>query len=364
LPVKQHFVFYANASAQIGSGHIMRLLAIAQVCMQKSIKVTFLCTQCPDALQQRLISEGFGLQILPLTFTLNDIQRELQQKHAHAIFVDDYQITLTQWQVFKGLNALLVNLDDNLDDQPLVSDLIINPAADANAQRYAQRAPAAKLLLGPQYTYLRQEFAEQTFVNIDQRTQILITLGGADVKNMSYWLVKQIAEKLPHVDICILLGALNTTALAALKGLCERLPRVTLIHHSNHVANLMMQSGLAITAAGGTLGELASMGVPSIALVSSDNQLPALKSPLLNTWYTCVDVRNFDAPAADPEANLSQAHSPIECLPSQAILDDVVSQVAELWPDLCKRQQMSDYARQIIDSCGCERIVQATLQQL
>lgn len=350
LQGKRHFVFYANASAQIGSGHIMRLLAIAQVCIRQSITVTFACTQCPESLQQRLMSEGFLFILLPQHFTHEDIRKH----EPAAIFVDDYDISQRQWQVFKNTKALLINLDDNLDKSKLISHVIINPAADANEPDYKLRAPEAKFCLGPEFTFLRQEFAEQAFVCIDQRDQLLITLGGADVKNMTYWLAKEIIQTLPNVNVCILLGALNTSALPLLNSLCERHSKLKLIHQSEQVAAVMMQSGLAVSAAGGTLGELASMGVPTLALVSSNNQMPALESPLINTWYTALDARDFEAPIVND--NLA--------LQSQALVDDIVLQVHELWRDLCKRQRMSAYARQIIDSHGCDRIVQTVQEQL
>ena len=357
LPAKQqaqsslsselHFLFYANASAEIGSGHIMRLLAIAQVCVKQSIKVSFICEQCPAPLQQRLRDEGFFVELYPQGMLPSD----LQKFQAQVLFVDDYHLNQSQWDCFQALNILLVHLDDNIDNSGLVSDLIINPAADANENSYRLRAPHANFCLGPQYTYLRQEFAEQKLVmqnaNIAEREQILITLGGADVKNMAFALSKALLKKLPLVKICVMLGALNTSRLASLQALANEHANFCLIQQSKNVAKIMSRTGLAVSAAGGTLGELASMGVPTIALVSANNQMPALHSPLLNTWYRAIDVRGYKetiANSQEPTAN-------------SIIIEEIIAQVHELWRDLCKRQSMSDYARQIIDCQGCERIV-------
>jgi UDP-2,4-diacetamido-2,4,6-trideoxy-beta-L-altropyranose hydrolase len=357
-----HFVFYANASPLIGSGHVMRLLAIAQRCKEYSINLTFAYTACAQTMLERLKREGFACVSLPAAFTQEDIDGLV----ADAIFVDDYDLTTEQWQVFETTPALLINLDDNINDGPALGDIIINPAADANENDYSARNLSAQLCLGPSYTYLRDEFAKEVCSELASREQVLITLGGADVKNMTFNILVDLLANLPpelhDLKICVLLGSMNTRAKDRLLNICDENMNVSLIEQSEQVATLMNNTGLAVSAAGGTLGELACMGVPTLALVSSDNQESALKSPYLNTWYQAIDVRPFVGPATtqfDDVQNQGQ-------LPAQdrAILATITSQVYELWRDLCRRQKMHNAARQIIDSDGCSRIVKCVLKQL
>jgi spore coat polysaccharide biosynthesis predicted glycosyltransferase SpsG len=364
----KHFAFFANASSTIGAGHFMRLFALAQACAKRcqasvvengkaqtrvNISITFVSTQCPSYLQQKLNKEGFSFVELPSAFTLDD----LSQLSAHVIFIDDYFLTAKHWQMFIDTGALLVNIDDNTHQEPLLSHVIVNPAANASVPLYRQRAANAVLCLGYDYTLLRQEFIQQAFIPIQQRQQILITLGASDVKNMSYVLALSLLEELTRsTQVCVLLGGLKNQAADKLESLAAQYHNLQLVQQSNSVAQLMMHSGLAITAAGNTLSELASMGTPSIALVSVDNQQAALEPLPTNTWFTAIDVREFEPNiTVDSQEPLDQATA------NKLMVDQITEQAMQLWRDLCKREQMSNQARQLIDGKGCARIVEQVL---
>ncbi|MFT6268039.1 MAG: UDP-2,4-diacetamido-2,4,6-trideoxy-beta-L-altropyranose hydrolase [Alphaproteobacteria bacterium] len=349
-----HFVFYANASSTIGAGHIMRLFGIAQVCIKHGIKVTFASCECPSYLQDRLHQAGFKYVSLSSSFS----NVEITSLKANVFVIDDYNLQAQQWQCFVASGALLVNIDDDTHQQPLLSNIIINPAATAQEQAYKERAPQAVLCLGAKFTLLRQEFIQQAYTKIEQREQILITLGGADVKNMSYVLALSLLKRVSKsTQVQILLGGLHNSNSRAFHDLKQQYSNLHIIEQIHNVAAIMMQSGLAISAAGGTLGELARMGTPTIALVSVDNQKAALTSAHANTWYKVLDVREYEADQGHygtlEHANLSTQ-----------LIKEITTQTYELWRDLCSRKRMSDQARQLIDGQGCQRVVEQILNAL
>lgn len=351
----QHFVFFANASPTIGAGHIMRSMALAQACLKRGIKVSFASYECPEYLSDLLRKEGIAVISLPSTFTHN----QLQALNASVFVIDDYCLSQEQWHYFKSTHSLLVNIDDNLNNDSLISDLIINPSSTATEKSYRKRAPQANFCLGPKYSLLRREFVEQSYIDIEHRNRILITLGGADTKNMSLALVQAILKKqFNDAEIHVLLGGLNSQSLKPLQLLANEHSHLFVIEKSQHVAELMMQSGLAITAAGGTLNELACLGTPSIALVSADNQKAALY-PQLNpgqsrSWFCARDVRGY----------VANADEQTDVVRNAQIVEEVTSVAHELWRDLCKRKYMNTHARQLIDGLGCDRIVEQILQSL
>ena len=55
----RHLIIRADASTAIGSGHIMRCIALAQAWQERGGPVTFLSHCQNEALQQRIIKEGF-----------------------------------------------------------------------------------------------------------------------------------------------------------------------------------------------------------------------------------------------------------------------------------------------------------------
>lgn len=347
----QHFVFFANASATIGAGHVMRLFALAQACVMKGVKVSFANYECPDYLLEVLRQEGFAIINVPKDFT----RAHVQAFDAEVIVVDDYCLSNEQWRYLQENDALLVNIDDELDNEELLSDIIINPSASATTSHYKKRAPQATFCLGPAFALLRKEFTEQAFIDVEQRKSILISLGGADVKNMSLALTHSLLENRQiDADIYVLLGGLNKRFLASLHTLSEEHDNLFIIEKSQQVATLMMQAGLAISAAGGTLAELASAGTPSIALVSVDNQKAALSTQPSGASYYVFDVRTYIVDEKGPNDRSYNAK----------IIEEITAQAGELWRDLCKRKRMSTQARQLIDGKGCERVVEHILRCL
>ncbi|WP_168195158.1 UDP-2,4-diacetamido-2,4,6-trideoxy-beta-L-altropyranose hydrolase [Shewanella sp. SNU WT4] len=362
MPAKAHIAFYANNSHLIGAGHIMRLYALAEVAAIY-FDVTFLYKTCSEALLNKLKQANFTT--VQIDAPIN--HQQLQRLGFSALFIDDYALTLAEWQQLRLLDTYLVKLDDALDNAPILADLIINPAPNCSAAYYQALAPKAQLCLGPTFTYLRQEFAQTHYQMIAQRPNILISLGGTDTKSLALPLVTALMAALPDVQMQLLLGKTHQDQ-AALTTLAKHKPNLSLICDPPSVAAIMMQSGLAISAAGGTLGELASQGVPTLALVTVDNQVAAMTSPLNNTWYRAIDVRTFVSSGFDANGfNTSGFHSPVTQVPppgsiSQSainhdLLNVINAEALSLWHKKCLRQTMSDIARQLIDSQGCQRVI-------
>ncbi len=339
LQDKARIVLYGNSSQQIGAGHIMRLLALAQAA-QTQFEIVFIYKTCSDLLLQKLHLQGFSTHAI--NSPLN--RRELMDLKPTALIVDDYYLTTSEWRILENLDIYLIKLDDALDNNTFTADLIINPAPNAPVDKYKQFAPTATLCLGTKYTYLRQEFTLCGFIPLAKRKNLLITLGGTDSKSLALPISKLLLDSFPEIEIQLLLGTVHQHQLL-LEKLQKEHANFHLIYNPKSVAEIMSLSGLAISSAGGTLGELASMGVPTLALITVDNQLPALTSPLNNTWYYAIDLRNFENEDSDTSQN-------------QDILNQIKEQVLILWHDTCKRVHMSEQARQLVDTKGCQRIIE------
>lgn len=374
-----NFVFYANASAQIGAGHVMRLLALAEACQainnehckeqSRKITLTFVAHTCPQVLQDKLGRHGFTCTFIPEHFSCEDFQ----DFSADVIFVDDYFLSQQQQQVFKDSSAFIVKLDDNYSDEHteslLIGDLIVNAASNANKtpikNNYLQANPNAIYCLGLQYALLRQEFSQKSIAPLASRQQIFVSLGASDVKNMLCPLISELIKYFQQsltVDICVLVGGLNEQALSYLQYLATLHPQLKVYSHSDQVAQLMLQSGLAISAAGGTLNELASAGTPALALVSVENQKAALQSESDDLWFESIDIRDFPRLQYNTENNIDFKQAlPI---PAMQTIEKICRQSHKIWNDLCKRESMSKIARQNIDGLGSRRVIEKLLTAL
>lgn len=338
LQVKNRIVFYANNSHEVGAGHVMRLYALAQAA-QERFEILFIYKECTSNLIKKLHSEGFATQ--KITTPLQ--HDELVSLHASAVFIDDYYLTACEWKTIANIAWFVVALDDEINTDVLLADLVINPAPDTNLSEYKKRAPTAAFCFGPQFTYLRREFSSCSFIPLQSRDIILLTLGGTDSKSLALPLCKALLALPNKFKIQLLLGKVHQDQ-EKLEQLQAQFPDFCIVCNPRSVAKHMMQAGLAISAAGGTLGELASLGVPTLALVTVDNQLPTLLSANAESWYRAIDFRNFDAADETSQHNIQ-------------LLKTMTEMVQDLWRDNCSRLYMSEHGRQLVDSRGCQRVI-------
>jgi len=338
LPGNPTLAFYANASAKIGAGHVMRLIAIAQAA-KVNYRILFYYRFCDSVILDKIKQCGFITQKLNKDLSFSQIE----SAQPIAIFIDDYQLNANDRIQLSALNCYKALLDDNLEHDIKYADLVINPAPNAKLDEYKIRAPNAVFCLGPQYTLLREEFTHVQPAGILQRPKVLITLGGTDIKSLALPLCKCVLAALPTVDILLLLADRQHPNISELEQLARTNATFNIVINPPSVARIMADAGFSISAAGGTLGELASLGVPTLAMIVADNQVGALTSPLNNTWYQTVDLRSYTLGAITQE--------------NHTLLTGIKSICQNIWYDKCRRKKMSDFASQLIDSQGCRRII-------
>lgn len=329
---------YANASSLIGSGHVMRLIALAQEAQQQ-YEIIFCFHTCPDPLLNKIKQLGFTA----LRIEQKSGFSSLEKLKPVAIIIDDYQLSPLQHRQLAALDCYIVMLDDDMGHDIQYADLVINPSPNAQQAQYQKRAPEAIFCLGPKYTLLRAEFSQINPIALSQRNNVLVVLGGSDIKQLALPLCRLLLDNLPSVNISLLLGNDQHPKMEMLNQLAEENDSLNILINPPNVASVMACSSLALSGAGGTLGELASLGVPTLALVMADNQILALTSPLHNTWYQAIDLRRYQ-----PHHNDST---------NQSLLTEIKLTCKTLWYDKCRREQMSKYASQLIDTNGCQRII-------
>jgi len=329
---------YANASPLIGSGHVMRLIALAQEAQQQ-YEIIFCFHTCHDSLLSKIKHIGFTTMQLEENAGFSP----LEKLKPVAIIIDDYQLSAFQHTQLAALDCYTVMLDDDMGHDIQYANLVINPSPNAQQAQYQKRACDAIFCLGPQYTLLRAEFSHINPIALSQRNNVLVVLGGSDIKQLALPLCRLLLECLPSVTISLLLGNDQHQNMEALNKLAKENNSLNILVNPPNVASVMARSSLALSGAGGTLGELASLGVPTVALVMADNQILALTSPLHNTWYQAIDLRRYQ-PHYNDWAN-------------QSLLTEIKLTCKTLWYDKCRREQMSKYASQLIDTNGCQRII-------
>lgn len=335
----------ADASPAKGTGHIMRCLALAEALRGQGAEPVFASLEITPSLRTRLADEGFSHQALTGddAAELLDLARRLG---ASGLVVDSYWLD-AGWRsaVRPGFKAVLA-LDD-LADRALYADLVWNPAPGAAALPYEGLAPGARLLAGERYLLLRREIALAAAAPrpaLAERTCILLTFGGSDPAGLTVPVVKRLAPLLPAgVRLEVVAGGSNP-ALDCIRAACARFPdNVRLQVDSRQMGALMAAAGLAVTAGGGTVAELAALGVPSLLAVVADNQVPAADDARARGWAAVLEARADRA----------------------AVANAIAGTALDLWADLPARAEL---ARRIaaggIDGQGAERVAKVLLERL
>ncbi|AUN32248.1 UDP-2,4-diacetamido-2,4,6-trideoxy-beta-L-altropyranose hydrolase [Niveispirillum cyanobacteriorum] len=333
----------ADASPAKGTGHIMRCLALAEALRAQGDHVAFVTAEITPSLADRLAADGWGHYIVTGDGPAAMLELSNRLK-ADALVVDSYWLD-TDWRaaVRPGFRAVLA-LDD-LADRPLHADLVWNPSPLAHTLPYDRLAPGAGLLFGDAYLLLRQEIARAALgprLPLADRDSILLTFGGSDPAGLTVPVVKRLAPALPagmHLDVVA--GGSNP-ALDCIRAACARFPDQVRLHvDSRRMGELMAGAGLAVTAGGGTVGELATLAVPTLLVVVADNQAPAADDARAKGWAAVVDARGHRMAA-----------------------DSIVERTLSLWSDLCTRTTLSHrISAGGIDGRGAER-VSAALRNL
>lgn len=338
-------VIRADASVAMGTGHVMRCLALAQAWQDSGGKVTFAAAELTPAIARRLHDERMEIAELGSASTrahdAHEVVALAHERRATWVVVDGYQFNSAYQQGIKDSGLRLLLLDDTGQCGPYCADFVLNQNAYASEEMYFSRDPATKLLLGPHYALLRKEFMSWRNWRRDFPTvarHLLITMGGSDPENFTARVVSAAhALDLKGLEITVVIGGSNTHT-DPLYELVSRFPRnIRLQVDANNMAELMADADLAISAAGTTCYELALLQVPMVLIGLAENQLPTARA--LANAGAAIDVGWFH--------NFEQQRFGLL--------------VRRLISDCELRRSVAENARRLVDGLGAHRVCQFLL---
>jgi UDP-2,4-diacetamido-2,4,6-trideoxy-beta-L-altropyranose hydrolase len=281
MAADKHLIIRADADDRIGTGHIMRCLALAEAWNAKGGSANFVTNCRIEGIQQRIQKKGFEVSTLLRIYPHSgdwDFTKGILQSHPGAwVVVDGYHFDDVYQKDIKQTNHPLLVVDGLAQSKHYYADIVLNQNLHAKALDY-NCEPYTRLLLGTDYVLLRSEFTaiksqERRISKIAKR--LLLTMGGSDPRNHTMEVIRSIDFKgLPIDKATVIVGASNPYTHeieAAVQK--SRLP-IRIVRDTEHMARLMADADVAISAAGSTAWELLFMGVPSLFVSIADNQEP------------------------------------------------------------------------------------------
>jgi UDP-2,4-diacetamido-2,4,6-trideoxy-beta-L-altropyranose hydrolase len=268
-------LFVADAGPQVGGGHVMRSLTLAQALAAQGADCRFAAGPEAAALLASFAPEMAKVRVL--TSAPQDLTQAVGAERFDAVVFDHYGLSAADHQAMgKGRAALVI---DDLADRPLGGDVVLDSGPSRRATDYDGLVPeTARLLLGPHYAPVRAEFAELREAALARRGgpigRVLVSLGLTDVGGITARLLERVRPRLGAVAIDVVLGA-DAASLPQLKRLARHDERIALHVESPDMARLTAEADLGVGAAGSSAWERCVVGLPSVMAVLADNQRAA-----------------------------------------------------------------------------------------
>ncbi len=293
----------ADADARMGTGHLMRCLALAQAWREGGGAVTFRTACTVPALLGRVGEVGEIEPVEEAPGSAEDAERTRESAHrlgAAWAALDGYHFGGDFQERVRGDGLRVLAIDDYGHAGRYTADIVLNQNLHASPEPYRDRAAHTELLLSTRYALLRREFWDAPSPTGKQGpgSNVLVTLGGADPDNVTLRVVRALKRvAVPDVYAVVVTGAANPHR-GAIEEAARWLPNVEVRSDVADMAALMAWADVAVAAGGTSTWERARVGLPSLVVVLADNQ-----RPLAEASEAAGIGRNLgDAAALDPTA--------------------------------------------------------------
>ncbi|MEA3428674.1 MAG: UDP-2,4-diacetamido-2,4,6-trideoxy-beta-L-altropyranose hydrolase [Thermodesulfobacteriota bacterium] len=289
-----------DASVQIGTGHVMRCLTLADELRGRGAEVIFICREFDGNLCGYIEEKGYAVHRL----TVSNVQKQKVEgslKHAAWLGADwqtdarqvveiikdlelppdwlvvDHYALDERWEGYLRPYCKKIMVIDDLADRAHDCDLLLDQNFYEDIEsRYDDLVPAwCKKLLGPKYALLRPEFGEAR-KNLRKRDghvkRIMVFFGGSDPTNETAKALEAIHMlNRPDIAVDVVMGAFNPHC-KVIEQVASDLPDCACHFKVEDMAALMARADIAVGAGGTTVWERCTFALPSFVVSVAENQ--------------------------------------------------------------------------------------------
>ncbi|MFH2135417.1 MAG: UDP-2,4-diacetamido-2,4,6-trideoxy-beta-L-altropyranose hydrolase [Pseudomonadota bacterium] len=284
-----------DATANIGTGHFMRCLTLAEELKKQGCLIRFVSRDLPPHLCSLLEAKGMefialnnetssaGTDELAHSAWLGTSQAQDASETLVAIadqawdwmVVDHYALD-ARWESTIRKQAKQIMAIDDIADRQHDCDVLLdqNYYRDMEA-RYDGKVPArCRMLLGPRYALLREEFRilrAQVQSRTGEVKRILMFFGGVDAGNYTGQAIDALSGlDIEGVEVDVVIGAQHPRR-TEIEQACAAQGYVCHVQTSR-MAELMVAADLAIGAGGTAIWERCCLGLPALSICVAENQ--------------------------------------------------------------------------------------------
>lgn len=314
--------FRTDASLQIGSGHVMRCLTLADALKAQGAECHFISREHPGHLLELIRQRGHKVSGLvppatpPEVAVKSKLNEDLipKQESIHAawlgstwqadvqettailatlqpawLVVDHYALD-QRWEEALAPHYRKLLVIDDLADRPHHCDVLLdqNWFGEDTPARYRNLVPPhCKCQLGPEYALLKPEYAQlrESMPPRDGTVRrMVVFLGGSDATNQTSKVLEALVQPgFAHLRVDVVISQ-NHPDIECVAAQAAARPGTTLYQDLPTLASLMVHADLMISAGGSTTWERMCLGLPAIVISVAANQTPT-NLALVNAGY-------------------------------------------------------------------------------
>lgn len=318
-------VFRVDASIQMGTGHVMRCLTLADAFKKQGADCHFICREHSGNLIGLITQRGHHVDSLPYIEASQQLKQQnyaidlthsswlsaTQEEDANLcvpiveslqpdwLIVDHYALDILWEQELRPFCQQLMVIDD-LADRYHDCDMLLDQTYGRTSDVYRLLVPEqCQLFCGAQFALLRPEFPLWHDYSIKRRENgqlehLLVNLGGVDKDNITTQILKNLSKCLLPSS-CYITVVMGATApwIKDVQQQANEMPWITeVVVGINNMAELMANSDLAIGAAGSTSWERCCLGLPTVMICMAENQYVIAKD--LHNLGAAISIQQKD----------------------------------------------------------------------
>ncbi len=325
---------------EIGLGHVVRCLVLADELTGRGCRVTFAMRVGPLGIAKvepyyPILQPDQGGPAFDYEAWLRGC---LEQTAARVLILDSRDgLPRAVVERLRDRGTLIVTIDDP-EEKRLATDLAFYPPVP-QVKEVDWSGFTGVLYTGWEYVILRKEFAAAHNRPRNRTPKVLVTMGGSDPAGLSLKALKALKHVDEPLHICIVIGSgfrqrkeLNTL-------LEDTIHNLAIYENVQEMAALMAGCDLAVASFGVTAYELAAVGVPAVHLALTEDH--ARSASALEDAGMAISLGCHDT----------------------VKISTITINVTTLLGDPALRTKMSISARKLIDGKGTEHITDRIMER-
>lgn len=286
--------FRVDSSKNIGSGHVIRCLRIANKLRDKNADCSFICKELSGNLIKLIKDHGFKVFLLTneiikynenssiivdkLFNWKNDALQTakiLKNLQTNTLIVDHYDID-KKWEEYQKPYCKKIMAIDDLDNRIHSVDIILDQNLFPNIQRrYLNSNKNCKKFIGLEYAFLDPNFIKKRKLIKRQKkevSKIFIYLGNTGSSNILRRILKVFIDNSLNKFKVEVIFTGDAEERNKIINLSKNHKFIKLLDTQPNLADIMSSADLSIGAGGLTTWERIYLGLPSAVVTVADNQ--------------------------------------------------------------------------------------------